>query len=76
MNIFKMFFSKKVEVGEIYIFDDEIDNPFVKEEEKPLVRILDIKNGWIKYEHINSSVFKNEHMSNLTFRTMYSLYKK
>lgn len=74
--LLRVLFGKTPEVDEVYIFDDENqDNPFIEERDKILVKVLDVKDGWVKYIHVNGSC-GIEHKRVRMFRALFKLYKK
>lgn len=49
-----------IKAGELFIFKGMDGDPFPPKEQKP-VKILDVKDGWVRYE-IDSWIFKDERM--------------
>jgi len=60
-SIFRVFFSPKIQKGQIYYHYDESKNPFNK---KIRVEVLNYEKGWVQYKHqysvgeMKRSVFK------------------
>lgn len=58
--------------GEHYMLFENESNPF-RNKNGPMVEIIDIKNGWVKYRFFGISLFQNESMKIDIF---HSCYKK
>jgi len=76
--ILSVLFYRDFTTGQKYIFRDHVNskNPF-KHEEKPLiVEILDVRNGWIRYKHVGSTIRQDESMEisafNFCFMFLYA----
>lgn len=79
-SILRGWFGRKPEVDEVYIFDDgSEENPFLEDDNKNLVIIKGIKNGWVEYvplkENMLAFPIKRYHTITM-FRILYKLYKK
>jgi len=54
--------------GEIYRVDEE-DDPFGDKYKKR--RVLEVKDGWVRYEWVGSSMWKDERKSRACFHGCY-----
>lgn len=61
-------FGKMPRPGEVYIFDDE-PNPFKRDAFR--VEVLEVKEGWVRYKHVGSTLWTNESMKADSFRFCY-----
>lgn len=55
--------------GEVFTFKDDSDCPF----ERPIfkVEVLEVREGWVRYKFLGSSMFQNEVMKLSSFRHCY-----
>lgn len=75
MNVLKLLFGlykeSDVKKGGIYKFRDEVD-PFGVKTSR-LVKVKDVKDGWVNYRFLNSKFFQNEVMKINSFLLSYEL---
>lgn len=65
-----LFKKPPVTPGMVMTFDDgKTDCPF----ERPVfkVEVLDVKDGWVRYRHVDTTFFQNEVMKLDSFRFCY-----
>lgn len=88
MNKFYKFLSKFIyfpAAGEIWILRGQVNkDPFPKKKVTGLVRVLDVKNNWVRFElcrvedglYYSSDLYPDERLDMFTFLFCYSFYKK
>ena len=75
--VLAVLFYRDFRHGQIYIFRNvNYDNPFITDDEKYLVEIINVKDGWVNYKHLNRSVFQNEASNYVNFNFCYKLYSE
>lgn len=67
--IARSIFIKTLNAGDIFIIDDYNRNPFADPPHKVVVK--DVKNGWVNYRFIDSTLFQNESMRVSSFMFCY-----
>jgi polyphosphate kinase 2 (PPK2 family) len=68
-TLLAVLFHRDIEAGQTYIFRDHTDDPFKKD--KLIVEIMGVKNGWVNYRHVGSSMWTNESMKRDSFNYCY-----
>ena len=69
--------------GEIYLFRDFYGDPFETWEDgvinvtkqRGLVEVLEVKQGWVRYKHIGSSIFKDGRLKRSSFHFCYKKWR-
>ena len=73
--IFRALINKKPKIGDLFIFDDcgKEEDPFILEEDKNIVKIIDVKNKWVKFEYLKRCTI--DRIGSYTFRMFNALFK-
>lgn len=73
--LIRALFYRAPNVEDVYAFDDEeADNPF-SNSNATLVKVMDVKDGWVRYHHIKSPR-RVECRSVRLFNAMFKLHKR
>ena len=75
MGFWDILFRRNVKPGQIYIYNEEVKNPWANDEHK--VEVLEVKNGFVKYKYcdLRESLINQNHASISSFLILRTLYK-
>jgi hypothetical protein len=66
--------GKMPQPGELWVFDDKAPGPWPLENQTP-VKILDVKDGWVRYSWWGPYVRTDQRKKMTAFRYCYKFYR-
>jgi len=74
MALWDILFRRNVKPSQIYVDDDAVNDPWLKDNEK--YEVLEVENGWVKYVTLSLRDPKYYHSNTITnFLLTKTLYK-